>query len=116
MNKRYNPILIANVALVVAFGFAVPARASEIDDLKAEMRIMQQSMDQMQKKMSQLEQDNQKQKQKQQVAATKTAPAPPAEGPRPAPPLIDANGNEVVTIAPQSVTLEGHSSEVTQRP
>src|SRR6266404_507061 len=116
MNKRYNPILIANVALVVAFGFAVPARASEIDDLKVEMRIMQQSMDQMQKKISQLEQDNQKQKQKQKVAATKTAPAPPAEGPRPAPPLIDTNGNQVVTIAPQSVTLEGHASQVTQRP
>ena len=88
--------------------------ASEIDDLKAEMRIMRQSMDQMQKKISQLEEQNQKQKTK--TAATKTtSPAPPAEGPHPAPAMIDANGNAVVTIAPQTVTIEGHASEVTQR-
>lgn len=116
MKKDSGVAVIVMIALSIGVGPTSSARASEIDDLKAEMRIMQQSMDQMQKKISQLEQENQKQKQKQQVAATRTVPAPPAEGPHPAPPLIDANGNAVVTIAPQTVTLEGHASEVTQRP
>ena len=116
MKKDSGVAVLVIVALSIGVGSTSSARASEIDDLKAEMRIMQQSMDQMQKKISQLEQENQKQKQKQQVAATRTVPAPPAEGPRPAPPLIDANGNAVVTIAPRTVTLESHASEVTQRP
>lgn len=106
------------VALITGLSHAPAARASELDDLKAQMRVMQQSMDQMRQRLAQLEQENQKQKQKQkqQAASTKVAPAPPAEGPHPAPPLIDANGNAVVTIAPSAVTLEGHASEVTQRP
>jgi hypothetical protein len=107
--------------LAISFCFLIGStssmRASEIDDLKAQMRIMQQTMDQMQKKISQLEHEAQKQKQQSKTAATRTttAPAPPAEGPHPAPALIDANGNAVVTIAPQAVTIEGHASEVTQR-
>jgi hypothetical protein len=117
MTKRYRTSVVVSLALLAAVGISAKARASEIDDLKAEMRIMQQSMDQMQKKISQLEQENQKQKQPQQrVATSKATPAPPAEGPRPAPPLIDTNGNQVVTIAPQTVTLEGRASQVSQRP
>jgi hypothetical protein len=107
---------VTTFALSIAIGTTFPARASEIDDLKAEMRIMQQSMDQMQKKILQLEQENQKQKQQQQAAVSRTNPPSPAEGPRPAPPLIDANGNQVVTIAPKAVTIAGHASEVTDRP
>jgi len=107
---------VVRVALLVGFVLACTARASELDDLKAQMRVMQQSMDQMRQRLAQLEQENQKQKQKQQATSTKVAPAPPAEGPHPAPPLIDANGNQVVTIAPTAVTIEGHASEVTQRP
>jgi DcaP outer membrane protein len=106
---------IGSVALLVVVEFSAPALASEIDDLKAEMRVMQQSMDQMQKKILQLEQENQKQKQ-QQAAVSKKAPPPPAEGPHPAPPNFDANGNQVVTIAPKAVTVEGHASQVTDRP
>ena len=102
------------LALLIGVGSTMSVRASELDDLKAQMRVMQETMDQMQKKITHLEQENQKQKQ--QVAATKKAPAPPAEGPYPAPPLIDANGNAVVTIAPQAVTISGHASEVTDRP
>jgi DcaP outer membrane protein len=117
MKKDSGVAVIVIVGLSIGVGSTISARATELDDLKAQMRIMQQSMDQMQKKISQLEQDAQKQKQKQQVAASRTtAAAPPAEGPRPAPPLIDANGNAVVTIAPQAVTIEGHASEITQRP
>jgi hypothetical protein len=105
---------IPSLVLFIGLGSMVSARASEMDDLKAEIRIMQQSMEQMQKKIAQLEQENQKQKQQQQVAS-KAAPAPPAEGPRPAAP-IDANGNQVVTIAPKPVTIEGRASEVVDRP
>ena len=112
MNRRTG--VAASLALVVGVGSIFSARASEIDDLKAQMRIMQETMDQMQKKISHLEQENQKQKH--EVATAKKAPAPPAEGPRPAPPLIDANGNAVVTINPQARTIKGHASEVTQRP
>jgi len=80
---------------------------------------MEQSMDQMRKQISQLEQENQKQRQQQQhsakVATSRTGPPAPAEGPRTAPPLIDSNGNTLVTIARQAVTIEGHASEITQR-
>jgi DcaP outer membrane protein len=113
MIKRHSVVSSA-LFLVLVIGFRAPAFASEIDDLKTEMRVMQQSMDQMRKRLSELEQENQKHKQ--QAAASVKAPAPPAEGPRTAPPLIDANGNAVVTIVPQTRQLEGHASEVTQRP
>lgn len=115
MKNNSRITLLVTAVLAIGIGSTSSARASEIDDLKTEMRIMQQSMDQMQKKILQLEQENQKQKQ-QQTAASKKAPPPPAEGPRQAPPLIDANGNQVVTIAPQAVTIQGHASQVTQRP
>jgi len=116
MTRYCKPLFLINLALLGAVAAPVNVRAQELDELKAQMRIMQSSMDQMQKKITQLEQENQKQKQEQKVAASRTAPPPPAEGPRPAPPLIDANGNAVVTINPQTRTIEGHASEVTQRP
>src|SRR5215471_4629971 len=116
MGRRQNFTFI--LALLIGVGSTMSVRASELDDLKAQMRVMQETMDQMQKKITHLEQENQKQKQQQQqqVATSKKAPAPPAEGPHPPPPLIDANGNAVVTIAPQAVTIAGHASEVTDRP
>ena len=80
---------------------------------------MQKSMDQMRERITQLEQENQTQKQQQQqnqqVAASRTA-QPPAGGPHPAPAVIGATGSQVVTIAPKPVTIEGHASEVTDRP
>lgn len=114
MDRRPNFTFI--LALLIGVGSTMSVRASELDDLKAQMRIMQETMDQMQKKITHLEQENQKQKQQQQIAASKKTPAPPAEGPHPAPPLIDANGNAVVTIAPQAVTIPAHASQVKQRP
>jgi hypothetical protein len=107
-------VLIISTALLASVGFSAPAFADEIDELKAQMQAMQKTMEQMQKKITQLEQENRKQKQ--QVSASRTAAPPPAEGPRPAPPLIDANGNQIVTIAPKPVTIEGHASEVVDRP
>jgi len=64
MSTNHQALRITGVALFVGLAFGPAARASEIDDLKAEIRVMQQSIDQMQKKMSQLEDENQKQKQK----------------------------------------------------
>src|SRR5690349_17851466 len=103
---------VVRVALFVVIGLSSAVKASELDDLKAQIRFMQQSMDQMRQRLTQLEKENQKQKQ--QAASTKVAA--PAEGPHPAPPLIDANGNEIVTIVPSAVTVQGHASQVTQRP
>jgi hypothetical protein len=119
MNTNHNTFLILSLALLIGVGSVTPARASEIDDLKAEMRLMQKSMDQMRERITQLEQENQTQKQQQQqnqqVAASRTA-QPPAGGPHPAPAVIGATGSQVVTIAPKPVTIEGHASEVTDRP
>src|SRR5262252_1950054 len=115
LDRRQNFTFI--LALLIGVGSTMSVRASELDDLKAQMRVMQETMDQMQKKITHLEQENQKQKQQQQqqVATSKKAPAPPAEGPRGAPPARDANGNAVVTLVPKPVTVEGHASEVTER-
>src|SRR6185295_2164057 len=76
MIKR-RTVVSSALFLVLVVGFKAPAFASEIDDLKTEMRVMQQSMDQMRKRLSELEQENQKQKR--QAAASVRAPAPPAE-------------------------------------
>jgi hypothetical protein len=112
MITHHKQSLIVSIALLIPVAFTAPARASEIDDLKAEMRIMQQSMDQMQKKIAQLERENQKQKQ--QAAASRAAPAASGttvQAPAPAP-----ASTQTVTIAPTAVTLEGHASQITDRP
>jgi DcaP outer membrane protein len=117
MKKNYTAFVFANVALFAAIALAVPARADELEDLKAQMATMQKSMEQMQKKIADLEQENHKQKQKQQAATTKTtAPPAPAEGPTVHVPMVDANGNPIVVIAPSAVTIAGRASQVTQRP
>ena len=111
MTKRYRTSLIS-LALLAAVGIGTSARADELDDLKAAMQSMQKNMEQMQKKITQLEQDNQKQKQ-QAAAAPKSPPPAPAEGP--VTPQVTAGGNQVVTITPKAVTVEGHASEVQAR-
>jgi hypothetical protein len=111
MTTRHRTSLIVSLALLTAVGTSAPAHADELEEVKAAMQSMQKTMEQMQKKITQLEQDNQKQKR--QAAATKSSPPAPAEGP--ANPEINANGDQVVTIAPKAVTIEGHASEVTQR-
>jgi len=112
MTKNNKTSVILSLILIVSFALVAPARASEIDELKANMASMQKTMEQMQKKIAQLEQENQKQKQ--QAATSRAAPPAPAEGP--AAPSVDVNGNQIVRIAPTAVTIEGRASEVTQRP
>ena len=51
MIKNHKIPFVTSMALFFAVGATSPARASEIDDLKAEMRVMQQSMDQMRKRI-----------------------------------------------------------------
>jgi len=122
MNTNCKLTTIAGITLIIALASAVPVHASELDDLKAQLQTMQETMAQMQKKISRLEEENQKEKQKQrQATATAKTQALPAEGPKEAPPSagpasVDASGTQVVTIAPSAVTIEGHASQVTDRP
>jgi DcaP outer membrane protein len=100
--------------LFVFFAVLAPARASELDELKATVQAMQNSMAQMQKKIAELEQENKKQKQ--QAAASRAAPAAVTQVPASGPTSESVSGDQVVTIAPTAVTIEGHASEVKQRP
>lgn len=109
MKKNY---IAKSTSLLIAVGLIAPMHASELDDLKATMQSMQKTMEQMQKKISQLEKENRKPKQ--QAATAKTEPPAPAEGPRGGN-SVDSNGNQLVTITPKAVTIEGHASEVRQR-
>ncbi len=101
--------------LLLAVSAVSNARASEMDDLKAAMQAMKKSMEEMQKKIARLEQENKK---PHSAATTAKAPAPPAEGPAPGTGSVSvtAQGDQVVTIRPTTVTIEGHASQVTQRP
>jgi hypothetical protein len=113
----HKRLVLVTVAVLVALGLSVPARATELDDLKASMQAMQKQMEQMQKKIVELEQENNQQKKKEQASRSRVSPQPPAEGPAAATHAVtDANGNQVVTIAPTAVTLEGHASQVIKRP
>lgn len=112
MITKYKALLIVSVALLVAAGSTTTTRASELDELKATMQSMKKSMDEMQKKIAELERENQKQKRL--TSTFKKAPSAPAEGPA-ATSQVNAQGGQAVTIAPKSVTIEGHASEVTQR-
>src|ERR1700746_3608709 len=116
MTTKYRKKLVVSLALLVAVETAAPARGSELDELKATIQSMQKSMEQMQKRIVELEQENHKQKK--QAAASRAAPPPaaavePAAGPASA---VAAGGNEVVTIAPTAVTIEGRASEIKDRP
>ena len=89
----------------------MPARASEVDELKATVQAMQKSMEQMQARIAELERENHQQQQQ----ATASRAAPPAPAQEAAPSSAPAS-NQVVTIAPTAVTIEGRASQVTQRP
>jgi outer membrane DcaP-like protein len=114
MTKKSRILLGVSLALLVAIGTTAPVRASEIDDLKATVQSMQQTMEQMQKRIAELEQENHKQKQ--QAAASRAAPAAVAQAPAPGPTSENLSGNQVVTIAPTAVTIEGRASEIKDRP
>jgi hypothetical protein len=105
---------MVSLALLAAVGITAPARGSELDDLRATVQSMQKSMEQMQQKIAELEQENKKQKQ--QAAASRAAPAAVAQAPAPGPTSENVSGNQVVTIAPTAVTIEGHASEIKDRP
>src|SRR5262252_5400825 len=95
-----NKSVALTLAVFVSCAVLTPARASEIDELKATIQSMQKSMEQMQARITELEQENHKQKK--QAAASRTAPAPAAVvAPAAAATSVGENGNnQVVTIAP----------------
>jgi len=68
MTTKYRKKLIVSLAHLVGIGITASARGSELDELKATIQSMQKNMEQMQKKIAELEQENHKQKK--QAAAT----------------------------------------------
>jgi len=106
---RNERSVILSITLLVFFVCALPARASELDELKATIQSMQKSMEQMQKKIAELERENHQQKH--QTATSRAAPAAPVEETAAAP-----VSDQTVTIAPTAVTIEGRASEIKDRP
>src|SRR5689334_6091364 len=47
MTTKHRSKLIVSLAVLLAVGTTVPARASELDDLKAQIQSMQKNMEQM---------------------------------------------------------------------
>jgi DcaP outer membrane protein len=108
--------LTVTLVVFVSFLLVAPARASEIDELKATIQSMQKSMEQMQSRITELEQENHKQK-KQAAASRAAAPTAAAVAPASAPTVMGENGpNQLVTIAPTAVTIEGRPSQIKDRP
>jgi DcaP outer membrane protein len=103
------------LAVLVSFAVGTPARASEVDELKSTVQAMQKSMEQMQARIAELEQENHRQKK--QAAASRAAP-PPAAVVEPAAGSTSTagGGDQVVTIAPTAVTIEARASEIKDRP
>jgi len=110
INNKKSVVLVLPV--FVSFAMVMPARASEIDELKATIQSMQQSMEQMQKRITELERENHTQKQR--AAVSKPAPATataPIETTAPA-----SVSDQTVTIAPTAVTIQGRVSQIKDRP
>ena len=63
MTTKYKISIIVSLALLATFGTNAPARASEVDELKATVQAMQKSMEQMQARIAELERENNKHKQ-----------------------------------------------------
>src|SRR5256886_6199463 len=101
--------VVVSLTLSVFLVFGAAARASELDELKATVQAMQKNMAEMQKKINALEQENRTYKH-QTASKAVLAPTAIAEG------TADTASDQTVTIAPTAVTIEGHASEVTQRP
>ena len=80
MTTKYRIGLIVGLAVLAAFGTSAPARASEVDELKATVQAMQKSMEQMQARIAELERENHLQKQ--QASASRAA-RPPATAVQP---------------------------------
>jgi outer membrane DcaP-like protein len=114
MTTRHRISVVVSLAFLAAVGTTAPARASEVDELKATVQAMQKSMEQMQARIAKLERENHKQKQ--QATAARVAPSTPNGATAVAPPSGNASGNQVVTIAPTAVTVEGRASQIRDRP
>jgi cell division protein FtsB len=114
MTKRNKRSVILSLTLCASLALTAPARATEVDELRATVQAMQKSMEQMQARIGELERENHKQKQ--QAAASRAAPPAPAEGTVASPPSGSVGGNQTVTIAPTAVTIEGRASEIKDRP
>src|ERR1700751_2253390 len=115
MTRNNNRSVIFSLTLFLLIILVVPARASEVDELKATIQSMQKSMEQMQAKIAELERENHKQKQ--HTSDSKTVPTAAGE------PAVATEGaasapasDQAVTIAPTAVTIEGHASEIKDRP
>jgi len=108
--------VIPSITLFIFFVSGLPARASEVDELRATVQAMQKSMEQMQARITELEQENHKQKK--QAAASRTAPPPAAtvESTADSPAAAAPASNQTVTIAPTAVTIEGRASQIKDRP
>jgi hypothetical protein len=99
------------LAVVVSFLVVTPARASEIDELKATIQSMQKSMEQMQSRITELERENHTQKHTAASRAALPAPVATTEVPASAP-----ASDQTVTIAPTAVTIQGRASQIKDRP
>ena len=74
-NPPRVPLIIGILAIVAVL--VLPVRASEIDDLKAQMLEMQKTMSQMQKKIDKLETEAHPKKQQQRLKVREPRPRPP---------------------------------------
>jgi outer membrane DcaP-like protein len=112
MTKNAKRSVVLSLTFVVSFALVSPARASELDELKATIQSMQKNMEQMQKRIAELEQENHKQKQHASThsaaPAVATAPVENASGTAPS--------DQTVTIAPTAVTIQGRASQIKDRP
>lgn len=110
--RNNNRLIGLSLAVIVSLAGIASARASEIDELKATIQSMQQSMEQMQKRITELERENQNHKQHAAISRPASASATsPVETTLPA-----SASDQTVTIAPTSVTIQGRASEIKDRP
>jgi hypothetical protein len=121
MTRRNQGSVILSLTLFLSIAWVSPVRASELDDLKATVQAMQKSMEQMQKKIVELERENHAQKQ----TATTSRPVPDktlapttatAETVTEETTTVTSASDQTVTIAPTAVTIAGRASEVNRRP
>src|SRR4051812_4831162 len=109
MTTGHKTLAGLGLTLLIPFALLASAKGSELDDLRATVQSMQKSMEQMQKKIADLENDKQAPKKK--SVSSKFVATDPADIPAAGP-----ASDQVVTIAPKAVTIEGRASEVKQRP
>src|SRR6266480_3961903 len=115
MTKSNKTSVILSLTLLVSFALVAPGHASELDELGTTVQSMQKSMEQMQKKIADLERENHNQKR--QAAASRPLPdkssVPTAVTESTA---AGSASDQTVTIAPTAVTIEGRASQVKDRP